>query len=302
MKRFLSLVLVIVIMLNFASCFKSEAAKSVDEQIESIGKVTLESKEKIESAQKAVDKLSAEDKEQLDNLTVLEEAKNTYTELRAKYVDDLILEIGNTSDLTVKSKDKFKAVDEAYNDLTDDEKAKVNNYSKYEELQNEYNKIKKEYKEKEIKKLTANFDIKYDEIAQLTTYTHKNEPKYIDERSYIIPYIRYNETLDFPWLYTRYNYTGDDWIFYTSVTVKADDEYFSSKFNYSDVVRGNDYGVVWEVMDDYPTDTNMLKSISNSKNATVRFNGNDYHYDLVVSQTDKNIIKDVLKLYEVLSY
>ena len=44
----------------------------------------------------------------------------------------------------------------------------------------------------------------------------------------------------------------------------------------------------------------MLKEIANSNETIVRFKGDTHHYDLVVSQSDKNGIKDVLTAYEAI--
>ena len=50
------------------------------------------------------------------------------------------------------------------------------------------------------------------------------------------------------------------------------------------------------------TDIEMLKAIANSKETIVRFQGDNYHYDLTVSASDKKAIKEVLTAYEYADY
>ena len=75
MKKILLWVLAGAMMLSLAACGKSEAAKAVDDQIAAIGEVTLESETAISEAEAAVDALADEDREQLDNVDKLEQAR-----------------------------------------------------------------------------------------------------------------------------------------------------------------------------------------------------------------------------------
>ena len=60
---------------------KAERIKTVDELIESIGSVTLDSEESIIKAEKAVAELENKDKESLENLELLNSARNEYNRL-----------------------------------------------------------------------------------------------------------------------------------------------------------------------------------------------------------------------------
>ena len=81
MKKILLWVLAGAMMLSLAACGKSEAAKAVDDQIAAIGEVTLESETAISEAEAAVDALADEDREQLDNVDKLEQARADYEAL-----------------------------------------------------------------------------------------------------------------------------------------------------------------------------------------------------------------------------
>lgn len=83
MKKVLALMLAAALMLSLTACGskKSDAAKAADEQILAIGEVTLESENQISAAEATVEALAEEDKEQLDNLNVLTEARSAYDTL-----------------------------------------------------------------------------------------------------------------------------------------------------------------------------------------------------------------------------
>ena len=78
--------------------------------------------------------------------------------------------------------------------------------------------------------------------------------------------------------------------------------------SYGDTVRDNSGGVVWEWYDEClnynaamdSARIQMLQAIANSKQTIIRFQGDDYHYDLSVTNTDKQMIRDTLVLYEAL--
>ena len=118
------------------------AAKAVDDLIDAIGEVTLESGDAIKAARAAYDALTDTQKELVKNYEELTAAEEAYTNLvdaaAAKAVDDLIDAIG---EVTADSGDAIKAARAAYDALTDTQKELVKNYEKllaaeelYEEL------------------------------------------------------------------------------------------------------------------------------------------------------------------------
>ena len=110
------------------------AAEAVEERIDAIGEVTLESKAKIDAARAAYNALTDEQKALVSNLAVLEAAEKKYKELAesasqedidqaaAKGVDDLIDAIGEVS---LTSESDIQAARAAYDALTDEQKALV---------------------------------------------------------------------------------------------------------------------------------------------------------------------------------
>lgn len=120
------------------------AAEEVEDLIDAIGEVTLESKAKIDAARAAYDALTDEQKALVGNLQTLTDAEKTYKDLAAKadqdVVDqkaakgaqDLIDEIGK---VTLNSEKAIKAARAAYDALTDTQKALVKNLATLEDAE-----------------------------------------------------------------------------------------------------------------------------------------------------------------------
>ncbi len=105
------------------------AAKAVDDLIDAIGDVTLTDgcKAKIDAARKAYDELTDAQKELVSNLEALTAAETQYKKLaddRAA-ADDVIDKINAIGKVTKKSGDAIKDARDAYDALTDDQKALI---------------------------------------------------------------------------------------------------------------------------------------------------------------------------------
>jgi len=120
------------------------AAAAVDELISSIGDVTIDSKEKIESAESAYAALTEEQKGYVENLETLTTARSKYNALKADKdaVDKVIGLINAIGTVTYPdSYNKIKEADDEYNNLKEELKSGVTNldvlnnaWEKYEEL------------------------------------------------------------------------------------------------------------------------------------------------------------------------
>lgn len=85
MKKLIALLLAAALCLSLTACGgKSEAAQAADDLINAIGTVTLDSADKIEAAEKAVNALAAKDAEQVENTAALAQARKDYDALVAQ--------------------------------------------------------------------------------------------------------------------------------------------------------------------------------------------------------------------------
>lgn len=140
MKRFVVLVMVLILTLGLMGCGKSEELKAAEKAIESIGNVSLESKDLIDEAQNKVDALTEEDLNKISNLGVLKEAQNKYAAL---VITDLIdkLNVGSLADQSA-----VVSARKAYEDATDDIKEMISNYSLLENAEQRVEELKEEAK------------------------------------------------------------------------------------------------------------------------------------------------------------
>ncbi len=275
-----------------------DEVKNVQNVISAIGTVNLTSGKKIKTAREAYDKSSAEAKKQINNYDVLQKAETEFSALNVDKVVALINEIGT---VTLKSGDKIEAANEAYNELTDEDKDKVTNYKTLTAAQDELKKLQKADKDAKIKKALTKLKKKYDKVEGITWYSASTDPYYADTRSYVLPYIGRRDNGS-SWLRVEMHYTGDDWVFFNHVIVIVDGTRYDKYFSYNDIYRDNDTEV-WEQADylAYASDIEMLRTISKSKETIVRFEGDDHRKDITISAADKKAIAEVLDTYELLN-
>ena len=84
--------------------------------------------------------------------------------------------------------------------------------------------------------------------------------------------------------------------------ISVDGTNYYKSYDYFNVKRDNGGGMVGEYVDFVPNpeDVRMLKDIVESKETIVRFQGRDRYSDLIVNQSDKSAINDILTAYDVL--
>lgn len=293
----------------FTFCiYPNIAAKRISQQISDIGTVTLESRADIEAARVAYDGCRDSIKEGVTNLDVLEEAERTIDRLEkekaekekklVRSVENKIYKIGT---VTLGSNKKIKAARTAYDNLDSSLQDRVTNYNDLTKAEEKYKKLKKKQEKAKVKarveSLKSKMRRKYDKVEGISWYYPSNFPYYANTRSYVLPYI--GKMKEGVWLRLVFRYTEDDWIFWNSLKIVVDGKTYTPYVPYSEIERDNGGGDVWEYWDCNPSssDIKMLEAISKSKQTIVRFQGDNYRYDLYVSAADKKAIRDTLALY-----
>lgn len=138
MKEFFKKICCIIFILTLVGCTPKEV-KHVEELINNIGNVNFDSELKIKVAQDEYNKLSDENKAKVTNYKLLEESKKTYDNIINVFI--LINEIGV---INKESEPKIIAAEEAYNKLSNSEKAKITNYNILLDARDKYNNLPKE--------------------------------------------------------------------------------------------------------------------------------------------------------------
>ena len=141
---------------------EAELLNSVKEKINAIGTVTYtdECKARIDEARAAYDVLNNSQKTRITNYSTLTDAEAEYARLKAqaekaeadkRAADDVIAKINNigTVELSEESKNKIEEARNAYDALTDEQKALVNNYSTLTKAEDTYSRLLAEKADKE---------------------------------------------------------------------------------------------------------------------------------------------------------
>ena len=108
-----------------------DSVNAVEELIEAIGTVTLDSLSAIEAAEEAYNRLTDEAKAMVDSelYQKLLDARKTYNQLfEAEKPNKVVEMINSIGDVTLEDQNLIEEIEELYNSLTDDQKAKVTNY------------------------------------------------------------------------------------------------------------------------------------------------------------------------------
>lgn len=276
------------------------AAAEIDNIINAIGTVTLESNEAITAARTAYDAAEQAIQAYVSQIDALVQAEKAYMGLQANEVDALIEAIGT---VTLKNADAVKTAQDAYNALPADAKNMVKKAS----VLTEAAQTLKDLRTAEANKKLGNLRLQHDQVRGIKWYYPKAFPFYAsqgywgaDVRCFALPYmgVQGNNV----WLRLVCDYTADDWIFFEKITFAVDDQRYYKYFSYFDVTRDNAYGDIWEYVDIEvgQSEIELLWAIANSNTTIIRFEGDNYYDDFTVKQKDKDAIKEMLTIYEML--
>ena len=277
----------------------------VEELINKIQTVSLNSETAINNARKLYDSANDTVKSKVSNYSVLENAEKTLKELKEKEeqkkkeqeqakannVINLIIKIGT---VTLKSGDAIEKANSEYSKLSNDTKKLVTNYSILTAAQKKYKELQKAELKAAYDSAISRITIDKDDISKRTFYISIYSPTYTNERCHVHPYIETYQSTN--WLWIRYDYTGNDWVFYKGVIIAVDDQRYTKTFKYSSITHDVGGGMVAECIDENAgkDDIEMLRAIVNSTKTTVRFKGDNRYYDYTFNNNDKQAINDIL--------
>lgn len=140
----------------------------------------------------------------------------------------------------------------------------------------------------------------YDDVNEITWYYDKSTPKYTNSKS--IHLYMGKQKDEAPWIRFRIQYAADTWLFVKSFTIKTDTDTHTITTSYGEVETDNGGGGIWEWYDVPMTNTlyALCKEIISSKNPKLRYVGNQYHKDKLITAQEKQAMQNVLNAYEAL--
>jgi hypothetical protein len=161
--------------------------------------------------------------------------------------------------------------------------------------------LEKEKVEKErLANATQKMRTKFDDVRGITWYYDKSTTKYNSENSFHL-YIGRDQTGK-TWLRFRISYTDEDWLFMESFIVKVDEASYSLYADRSEIERDNGYGDIWEWYDTNVTSQiySIVNEVINGKSVKLRHNGSQYYKDRIITEKEKQALRNVLDAYEAL--
>lgn len=139
MKRALLVLIIGVLCLSLCSCGKSKAATDADNLIMEIGKVTLESGDKISHAEDAVNALNESEYKQLEHLSILEDARDTYNSLE---IEKIKLAIDGIGIVTLDQESTISSIRVQYDSANEEIKAEISNYQTLVQAEEQLSNLK----------------------------------------------------------------------------------------------------------------------------------------------------------------
>lgn len=220
-----------------------------------------------------------------------------------------IVDIATNKQNEIKDKLKEQVISKAQNEITN------NNYEKAEEIllpykdtdiqeiTDLYNSIQNEMKQqKESKKaeLLKNLDSKYDDMYN-TTYISPKGISEISRKIHIAPYLSVQGNLKT--FYIDMGFHEDNWIFFKEITVNVDGDLTTFSVRYNDIQRDTIWGDgIYEYIplsqSKYANIFKLTEKIINGNEIKIRFSGDQYYTDYVITDKEKQGLKDIYELYK----
>ena len=157
-------------------------------------------------------------------------------------------------------------------------------------------KAKKEKKAKLLKKL----DSKHDDMYNATYISPKGIDK-ISRKIHLAPYLSVEGSLKT--LYIDLGFQEDDWVFFNAIIFNIDGELTTVEVKKSDVQKDTIWGDgIYEYIplsqSKYANIFKLVEKIVNGNKVKVRFTGDQYYTDYVITKNEKQGLKDIYELYK----
>jgi hypothetical protein len=162
-----------------------------------------------------------------------------------------------------------------------------------------------ERKKKEIGIALKSMNKKRDDMRGVTIFRDKSAPIYVNSKSWIGAYIIKPDNSQ-PVLRLVIYYTSDEWLFIRRYIVKSDDQTFTltpDDYGPDAVETDNGSGGIWEWWDVVADGDKlaMLRTLSDSKVAKIRYEGRQYYKDRAIGAAERASLKRTIQAFEQIS-
>ncbi|NBA74168.1 hypothetical protein GOQ04_01300 [Emticicia sp. ODNR4P] len=149
-----------------------------------------------------------------------------------------------------------------------------------------------------IAKVKKNYKVSYDDIEKTYWVYDRSNPVDVTKNGI---FVYFGMTESNFWSRIKIQYFGDDWLFIKNYSFKIDNVVVDYQPT-ATIERDNKSGYVWEILDESPLENVQLDSIwrllENCNNAKLRFRGDKYHNDKIITKNQLKSLKRMRALYE----
>lgn len=231
-----------------------------------------------------------------------EEYRKLLSKYEEKYIDMIMEETK-----TLRKEQNYLDAIQLLKDLRKNIGAKEEINTIIKKVEAEQEKYEKENRDK----LLAKMNIQYDSFEDLTRISPKGTNVFvfdIPSNDFIfIPFIQFlGEDIDnsFPMISVLTGFTQRDWIFMDQIIFNVDGERFVWEINYRDRSTDVEFGAIYEwvvfTRNSAPLLMDTLRAISKANTVELRFSGATNFRDEKLSDKQKNQIKSIFELYDML--
>lgn len=223
------------------------------------------------------------------NQNIVDIATNKQNEIKDKLKEQVISKAQN--EITNKNYEKAEEILLPYKDIEIQEITDL-----YNSIQNEMKQAKENKKSELLKKL----DSKYDDMYNTTYISPKGIDK-ISRKIHLAPYLAIDGSIKT--LYIDLGFQEDDWVFFNEITFNVDGDLTTVKIKKSDVQKDTIWGDgIYEYIplsqSKYSNIFKLVEKIVNGNEVKVRFTGDQYYTDYVITNNEKQGLKDIYELYK----
>lgn len=134
-----------------------------------------------------------------------------------------------------------------------------------------------------------------------TTYISPKGIDTISRKIHLAPYLSTDGKIKT--LYIDLGFQEDDWVFFNEITFNVDGDLTTVKIKKSDVQKDTIWGDgIYEYISlsqsKYANIFKLTEKIINGKKVKVRFTGDKYYTDYIITDKEKQGLKDIYELYK----
>ena len=270
------------------------AADSIDQEILNIETMKSGKPDAVKAAKKSYDNAAPEVQSLVAHRDQLDAYLANMDTLQAEDAESLISEIG---EVTLEKKDSIIAAKKAYYHLPANMKEKVSNADALNDAEKAFLALAENTADETLASMRCVNDQYFPEKLPWSDETSISAT----DRCFFSAYLESQNHGVKPHILA--NYTGDQWVFFNQVVITADGKEFTLAVNPFNVKRDDSRESIWEQLDINAGDSDieMLRNILASKETIITFKGYKYEADYTVSETDRQGIAAVLKVFDCMN-